>query len=68
MLDVEANELHAVRSTDRRKTQADACRTLSVEEREEIERQLQAQGYLRALTKIELQKLRMAHQNEGHRP
>jgi hypothetical protein len=49
-----------VRLTDRKKTKATPCRTLSPDERFEIEQQLQAQGYLRDASEAELEKFRVA--------
>ena len=42
----------------RKKTPAGPCRTLSAEQRAEVERQLRAQGRLRTANETELEKLR----------
>ena len=59
------NRFAAVRVQMRKKTQAGPCTTLSAEERAVIERQLQAQGRLRAANQDELEKLRVARRMKG---
>jgi hypothetical protein len=44
----------------RKKTPAGPCRTLSAEQRAEIERQLRVEGRLRTANKVELERLRAA--------